>query len=95
MIVGGTTMKKILLLILLIICLGIAGQMDFDTEVRKGGAVLDNGNRIEMATVIDVTEDEVVVEIGNDVYVFYGNGFSKGNIITVEITKHDEIIDAY
>ncbi len=88
-------MRNILLAILMILMFVVASSFDFDTEVREGGAMMDNGNRIETAVVEDVTDDVVTVKLGRHLYSFYGDTFKEGEVICVEITSHDEIINAW
>ena len=86
--------KTVLVILLLVLCIAIAGRIDFDTEVRQGDAITNNGSRITVAKVIDIEGNRIIVEIDRDLYAFYGDGFEEGKVISVEITKDNEIISA-
>lgn len=55
----------------------------------------------ETATVVDTTETEIVVEIGDNLYAYNGNGHNVGDSVTLlmsnngtEYNKRDDIIIA-
>ncbi len=91
----GEIVSAIIVVLLCIICIAYTSMSDFDTEIRHGSAYSDNGNTFVSGEVVEVDDNIITIEIGHNLYAFYGNNFKVGEIISVEITKHDEIISAW
>lgn len=62
-------------------------------EIREHGVCTTDNGEYRAGEVVEIDGKEVTIEIGRDLYVFLGNGFSVGQKVICEITSDDEIID--